>query len=108
MRYPQAMGARTAISLERYLHTTFPDVDREYRDGEIVERSLPDYLHGRVQGAISAFFFRLCAPNWRCFLAWRRVWRGFAAWNLVLIPDVAVFYPHEPDQSARYATAGSC
>jgi hypothetical protein len=36
------MGAKTAISLEQYLHTTFPDVDREYRDGEIVERSLPD------------------------------------------------------------------
>ena len=59
VRYPQSMGAKTAISLEQYLRTIFPDVDREYRDGEIVERSLPDYLHGRVQGAIFAFFWAL-------------------------------------------------
>ena len=72
LRYPQAMGAKSAISLEQYLHTAFPDVDWEYRDGEIVERSSPDYLHGRVQGAIFAFFWAL-RLNWRCFLAWGRV-----------------------------------
>ena len=89
------MGARTAISIERYLHTTFADVDREYRDGEIVERSLPDYLHGRVQGAIFAFFWALRTELalFPCVETRMRL-RS----NLVLIPDVAVFYPTEPSR----------
>jgi Uma2 family endonuclease len=53
------MGARTAISIEEYLHTSFPDLDREYRDGELLERTLPDYLHGKVQLIIGAFFLML-------------------------------------------------
>ena len=87
------MGVRTAISLERYLHTTFPDVDREYRDGKIAERSLPEYLHGRVQGAIFAFFWALRTELalFPCVETRMRL-RS----NLVLIPDVAVFYPDEP------------
>ena len=87
------MGAKSAISLEQYLHATFPDVDREYRDGEIVERSLPDYLHGRVQGAIFAFFWALRSELalFPCVETRMRL-RS----NLVLIPDVAVFYPDEP------------
>src|SRR5665213_1336467 len=87
------MGAKSAISLEQYLHTTFPDVDREYRDGEIVERSLPDYLHGRVQGAIFAFFWALRTELalFPCVETRMRL-RS----NLVLIPDVAVFYPSGP------------
>ena len=38
------MGARAGISVDEYLHTSFPDLDREYRDGELVERSVPDYI----------------------------------------------------------------
>jgi hypothetical protein len=36
------MDAKTAITVEQYLHTSFDNPDREYRAGEIVERSLPD------------------------------------------------------------------
>jgi Uma2 family endonuclease len=50
------MGARTGVSLEEYLHTSYPDLDREYWDGEIVERSLPDYLHGRTQLLLGVVF----------------------------------------------------
>jgi Uma2 family endonuclease len=68
------MGAKTAISAEEYLRTSFPDLDREYRDGELVERTLPDYIHGKTQAVLAALFLALrAAPNWRCFLAWRRV-----------------------------------
>lgn len=89
------MGAKTAISLEQYLRTNFPDVDREYRDGELVERSLPDYLHGRVQGAIFAFFWALRTELalFPCVETRMRL-RS----NLVLIPDVAVFYQREPER----------
>ena len=39
------MGARTAISVEEYLRTSYPGLDREYRDGEVLERTVPDFLH---------------------------------------------------------------
>jgi Uma2 family endonuclease len=89
------MSAKSAISLEQYLHTTFPDLDREYRDGEIVERSLPDYLHGRVQAALVAFFWALRSELalFPCVETRMRL-RS----NLILIPDVAVFYPTEPSR----------
>ena len=44
------------MHVEEYLHTSFVDLDREYRDGEVVERSLPDYLHSRTQALLGVFF----------------------------------------------------
>jgi len=52
----ELMGAKAGISVDEYLHTSFPDLDREYRDGELVERSVPDYLHGRTQALLLVFF----------------------------------------------------
>jgi len=43
------MGAKSALSVEQYLHTSFPDLDKEYRDGELVERCLPTFEHGEIQ-----------------------------------------------------------
>lgn len=63
------MGDPAAISLEQYVRSSFPNPDPEFRDGQIVYRSIPDYLHGKVQGLVV----------------------------LVLIPDVTVFYPDEPE-----------
>jgi Uma2 family endonuclease len=65
MRYALAMGAKTAIPAGEYLHTSFPDVDREYRDGELVERTMPDYLHERTQLLLGICFLRLCEVNCR-------------------------------------------
>lgn len=50
------MSAKAGIPVAEYLHTSFPNLDREYRDGEIVERSLPDYLHARTQMLLGVFF----------------------------------------------------
>lgn len=44
------MSAKTLLSVEQYLHTVFDNPDREYLDGEIVERNLGNKSHGRVQG----------------------------------------------------------
>jgi len=87
------MGAKTAISVEQYLHTAFPGLDREYRDGELLERSLPDYLHGRAQAALIAFFWALRSKLalFPCVETRMRLRP-----NLILIPDVAVFYQTEP------------
>ena len=91
--YDQVMGAKMASSVEQYLHTSFPDLDREYRDGELVERSLPDYLHGKTQALLCAFFLALrgTLPLFPCVETRMRLGP-----SLVLIPDVAVFHPTEP------------
>ena len=81
------------MSVEEYLHLSFPDLDREYRDGEIVERSLPTYLHGKTQGILIAIFIALRSrmnvfPSVETRMKIRT--------GLYLVPDVAVFYPDEP------------
>jgi hypothetical protein len=43
------MGAKAAIPVEEYLHTSFPDLNREYRDDEFLERTTTDYLYGSTQ-----------------------------------------------------------
>lgn len=84
------MGAKTAASFEEYLRTSFPDLDREFRDGEIVERSLPDTLHSRTQVLIT-FFFETLRRKLSVFVYPElrlRLREG-----LVLIPDVCVYWP---------------
>ncbi len=87
------MSARAGVSVEEYLHTSFPDLDREYRDGEIVERSLPDYLHGRTQFLL-AVFFGVLRKRMRIFPCTETRMR--LRDRLFLIPDFAVFWPDEP------------
>jgi Uma2 family endonuclease len=88
------MGVRTTISVEEYLHTSFPDLDKEYRDGELVERALPDYPHGRAQGMLCAFFLaRRARLHFFPCIATRIKVRS----ERVIIPDVAVFHPTQPD-----------
>ena len=53
------MSGQAALTVGEYLHSSFPDLDREYRDGELVERTLPDYLHGKTQGLLVTFFMLL-------------------------------------------------
>ena len=87
------MGVKTAASLDEYLRTSFPDLDREFRDGEIVERTVPDYSHSRTQALIAFFFEALHKklPVFACTELRLRLREG-----LVLIPDVCVYWPDEP------------
>jgi Uma2 family endonuclease len=87
------MGAKTGLSVEEYLRTSFPDLDREYRDGELMERSLPDYLHGKTQALLVAFFaaLRKTLPVFPCVETRMKLRNG-----VYLIPDVAVFHRNEP------------
>ena len=88
------MGAKTAISLESYLQTSFPDLDREFRDGELVERGEPDFLHSRVQGVLFALFW---AVRSRFTLFPGVETRMQLRPGLIFIPDVSVFYPTKPE-----------
>jgi Uma2 family endonuclease len=84
------MGAKTAIPVEEYLHTSFPGVDCEYRDGEVLERSMPDRLHGVTQILLGAFFAPLRKNLSLCVCSETRM---KLREGLYLIPDVAVFWP---------------
>jgi len=87
------MPTGTALSVEQYLATSFPDLDKEYRDGELVERSLPDYPHSKTQMCLGSFF-ATAAKAQPIFPATEL--RLKIRPNLVLIPDVCAFYPNEP------------
>ena len=87
------MSTKAGIPVAEYLHTSYPDLDREYRDGEVVERSLPDYLHSRTQMLLGMFFeaLRKRLPVYTCPELRVKLRAG-----LYLIPDIAVFWPSKP------------
>jgi Uma2 family endonuclease len=47
--------ATTLVSVEEYLHTSYPDGDCEYVDGEIVERNVGEIDHASLQTRIAIF-----------------------------------------------------
>jgi len=87
------MGVKTLITAEEYLRTSFDNPDKEFRDGELEDRALPDLLHSNLQ----AFFIGF-------FLALRRTKKLFPKpelrvklrEGLYYIPDVAVFHGNDP------------
>ena len=87
------MGVDTALSVEQYLATSFPGLDKEYRDGELVERSLPDNLHSKTQ---AQFIYVFAALGKAKPVFVRPELRLKIRPTLILIPDVSVFHPHEP------------
>ena len=81
------MASRLQVAPSEYLSMAFPDLDREYVRGEIVERSMPDYLHGKMQAALGARFWPLRQSH-RLFVCSETRMR-FGP-DLYRIPDVAV------------------
>lgn len=94
------MGARVEHSPAEYLSTSFEGLDREYVHGEIVERTMPIFEHGRAQGKLFG-----------CFDPFEKSHRLFSAVELRMrlahdvyrIADLAVFeggrpepIPHQP------------
>jgi Uma2 family endonuclease len=81
------VATKTQIAAEQYLHMTF-EHDAEFVHGEIVERSMPDYIHGRIQFLLGLAFGRLIQshPLYPCFEVRMKI-----APEVYRIPDVAVF-----------------
>ena len=50
------MDARVLMTVEEYRHTPFDGPDREYVDGEAIERNIGELPHARIQGEL---FYRL-------------------------------------------------
>jgi Uma2 family endonuclease len=89
------MSTKTAISIDEYLRTSFGDLDREFVDGEIVERSLPDQLHSRTQNRLIGLVWDLSKT---LPLHGRPELRSRVAATRVRIPDVSVYAGSEPTE----------
>lgn len=53
------MASKVLMSVEEYLHTSFEGADCEYVDGEIVERNMGKFLHGKIQSWLVILLGRL-------------------------------------------------
>src|SRR5438105_8157755 len=89
------MASRLQVAPAEYLSTSFEGTDREYVRGEVVERSIPDYPHGRMQAKLAAMFVQLEA-SYRLFACSGTRMR--LAHDLYRITDVAVFAGTEPEE----------
>ena len=91
--YPSGQVAtRTQIRPEDYLRMSF-EHEAEFVHGDIVERSMPDYIHGRIQSLI-AFLFHLAAkgrPLYPCSEVRLKI-----SENVYRIPDISVFSGSPP------------
>ena len=87
------MATNTALSEKEYARTSFENPDREYRDGELVDRSMPTFNHGETQGDLYARF-RSLRPRFAVYpcVETRMKLRP----GLYRIPDVAVFFGERP------------
>ena len=88
------MSTTTLVSVEEYLRTSFPDADREYVDGRIVERNVGRVDHSHVQTAIALYL----AGQYK-----KRVWVGVEVRVQVKktrfrIPDVTVVSGAKPTE----------
>jgi Uma2 family endonuclease len=59
--FPQ-VATKTQITAEQYLRMTF-EHDAEFVHGEIVERAMPDYTHGRTQVLLAVLLGRLSGSH---------------------------------------------
>ncbi len=86
------MSTTTLVSVEEYLRTSFPDADREYVDGRIVERNVGRIDHSHVQTVIARYLGNQYS---------KRVWVGVEVRVQVKktrfrIPDITVMSGAKP------------
>ncbi len=86
---------QTLVSVEEYLNTSFDGPDREYVDGNIIERNTGEKDHSRPQRRLIAFFSvhesdlrTYCFPEQRVQVKATRF----------RVPDICVYVGSEPDE----------
>jgi Uma2 family endonuclease len=89
------MDAKVQVPVEEYLQTSFEGPDPEYVDGEIVERALPDFLHGTLQSRFMEIFYEIRKRH--PLYAVTEV-RHKLRETRYRIPDVAVFAGDRPTE----------
>lgn len=58
------MGQTTAVSMEEYLRTSYPDGDREYVDGQVRERNRGEIQHADLQGRVYRLLWHRRPDDW--------------------------------------------
>ena len=87
------METKAAIPVEEYLRTSY-EYEPEYVDGELVERTLPTYLHARAHAKICGAFIR---EERQCHLLVAievRIPTSSQRWR---IPDLVILAEKGPD-----------
>lgn len=59
-----SMSTGTQLSVADYLRTSFPDGDREYLDGEVLERNTGEIEHGNLQGRLYLYLMTHYTGIW--------------------------------------------
>ena len=86
------MASRTLISVEEYLRTSYRP-DRDYVDGEVLERNVGELDHSWLQTALSAYLFAR-RSEWKItVLVEQRVQVSATRFR---IPDVCVTFGPKP------------
>lgn len=80
------MATTTLISLDQYLSTSYRP-DREYIDGEVVERNMGKWEHSRIQALLTGWFI-VHEQEWHIQTATE--WRTQVSGSRVRIPDVVL------------------
>ena len=89
------MSVTTLISEDEYLRTSYPDLDCEFCDGEVIERAMPTSLHSETQELVSGFFLILRRHRGIPIYA-RPELRTKMRPAKYRIPDVSVYWPAKP------------
>jgi len=82
----------TAVSAEEYLATSYPDGDREYLDGQVVERNMGEFRHATIQSLIFAWLFNHYSQFWSVVECRVRITR-----SRYRIPDVCLGIDTPPE-----------
>lgn len=90
------MATHTLVAPEEYLNTSYDSPDREYVEGELLERGMPTYLHSKIQ-ALLCILLGTLIKRYPVFIA-TELRLGLTPGRLYRIPDVAVFADQEPTQ----------
>jgi len=93
-RYPETMPAGTLIPVSEYLSTSY-DPDCDYVDGELLERNVGEYDHGRLQGVLFAYFFAR-EKQWGVNVVVEQ--RVQVSKTRFRVPDVCVLAGGKPDE----------
>src|SRR5215467_12947093 len=86
------MATGVLVSEDEYLQTSY-EPDCEFEDGVLIERNLGTKDHGKLQGAIFAYFFRR-RSSWRTHIFLEQ--RIRVRFGKYMIPDLCVYHLEEP------------
>jgi Uma2 family endonuclease len=88
------MGVTNLISADEYLRTSFDGVDREFAYGELIERPMPNSLHGEVHALVGFALVGLAKKHkLKTVLETRH---ALEPGLLYRIPDVALYATDAP------------